>query len=221
MQEVNRDEKFYAMVSRTKLIDRWALMRNVERENVAEHSFEVAIFAHALALIRQEYFPELKPQVDPLLVMAKALFHDVSEVITGDLPTPVKYHDQRLETAYKDLEKLAVEDLLSLLPERLAKHYKNLLEEKSFNEYEDEVERTMAKLVKAGDKLSAFVKCINELNQGNQEFKEAYHSTKKKLESYEMPELDFFMEKFLKAFYLSLYVLKADDLASTDFEEAK
>lgn len=218
MSEITNESKFYAMVDRTRLIQRWSLMRNNTTENVAEHSFQTAVFAHALALIRQERFPE-KLQVDANLVATKALFHDASEVITGDLPTPVKYHNIELKKSYKELEALAVGDLLQMLPEDLRKHYIDLLEEKEISEYpEGSEEQVIAKLVKAGDKLSAYVKCLSEVAQGNNEFREAKESTKVKLDDIatDLEEVRIFMDEFIPAFELSLDELKSKDLSSFD-----
>lgn len=215
-EEIRNENKFFAMVDRTRFIQRWSLMRNTHSENVAEHSYQTAIFAHALAIIRKERFPE-KTQVDANLLAVKALFHDSSEVITGDLPTPVKYHDVELKKSYKRLEALAVNDLLQLLPDDLKKHYEALLVEDDFTELEPEtVEYVNAKILKAADKLSAFVKCISEVSQGNREFNEALESTEKKLLEYseDMEELKIFLDDFIPAFELSLDQLKSKELPS-------
>ena len=213
-KKVKDKQKFFAMIDRTRYIQRWSLMRNNEQENVAEHSMQTAIFAHALAIIREQRFPDAK-QVKANDVLAKALFHDVSEVITGDLPTPVKYHDDEIKRSYKKLEALAVEDLLKMLPENMRSIYQVLLIEKELDELSADAEEVIiAKLIKAADKLSAYVKCIIEVGQGNNEFKEALESTREKLIILgdDLPELLVFMDEFIPAFYLSLDELKSNDL---------
>lgn len=204
---MKKEQGFFAMTDRCRYIQRWSLMRNTEKENVAEHSFQTAVIAHGLAVIRLAYFPELEPQVDPRDVLAAALFHDVSEVITGDLPTPVKYHDPELKEAYKRIEHLACEDLLAMLPRPLRPYYSGLIEAENgaVREPEDE---TIEALVKAADKLSAYLKCHGELAQGNGEFKEALDTTLDKLWEMHMPEVEYFLEVFAPAFALSLDELR-------------
>ena len=214
-KNIKKNQKFFAVVDRVRYIQRWALMRNNETENVAEHSFQTAIFAHALANIRNIEFPELKLQVDPDKLMAKALFHDVSEVITGDLPTPVKYHNPELRKAYKSYEALAVETLLDFLPENLRSKYSDLLIEKALVDTErGSLEYVEAGLIKAADKLSAYIKCIYEVNQGNNEFREALTSTLDSIEAFyeDFPEVKVFMTDFVPAFNLSLDQLKDSDI---------
>lgn len=213
--EIKKDQKFFAVVDRVRYIQRWALMRNNESENVAEHSFQTAMFAHALANIRSIEFPELDIQVDPNKIMARALFHDVSEVITGDLPTPVKYHNQELRKAYKNYEALAVETLLDFLPGNLRDNYSELLIEKALVDTErGSLEYVEAGLIKAADKLSAYIKCIYEVNQGNNEFREALLSTLNSIEAFyeDFPEVNVFMTNFVPAFNLSLDQLKDSDI---------
>ncbi len=214
-EEIKKDQKFFAVVDRVRYIQRWALMRNNESENVAEHSFQTAMFAHALANIRSIEFPELDIQVDPNKIMARALFHDVSEVITGDLPTPVKYHNQELRKAYKNYEALAVETLLDFLPGNLRDNYSELLIEKALVDTEKgSLEYVEAGLIKAADKLSAYIKCIYEVNQGNNEFREALTSTLNSIEDFyeDFPEVNVFMKNFVPAFNLSLDQLKDSDI---------
>ena len=183
---------FYAFVSRMKNIDRWALMRNSYRENVQEHSHMVAVIAHALAVIRRDV---LGLEADPDKAAAAALYHDATEIFTGDMPTPVKYQNPDIMKAYKDVEKLASKRLVSTLPEEMRGEYEKLMAGPDAE--------TKA-LVKAADKISAYIKCIEELKAGNGEFALAAKQTKAKLEALKMPEVDYFMEKFIPAFELTL-----------------
>lgn len=187
---------FFAYISRMRFIQRWALMRNTAPENVQEHSHQVAVLAHALALIRNEKFGG---QVDPGLVAAAALYHDASEILTGDMPTPIKYDNPAIRTAYKDVEAVAEGKLLRMLPPELQDAYAPVL-----TEMDPEVER----LVKAADKLSAHIKCLEELKAGNAEFREAAAQTRKALEAFDLPEVRYFMDTFLPSFSLTLDELK-------------
>jgi len=184
---------FYAYISRMKNISRWALMRNSYPENVQEHSHMVAVLAHALALIRRDALGLETP--DPERAAAAALFHDASEILTGDMPTPVKYQNPEIMGAYKQVEVLAAERLLSTLPEALQPAYRALLEDA-----DPETER----LVKEADKLSAYIKCLEELAAGNGEFRLAARQTREKLAAMESPEVDYFMEHCIPAFSLTL-----------------
>ncbi len=183
---------FFAYLSRMRFIDRWALMRNSEKENIQEHSHQVAVLAHALAVIRNEYFGG---HTDPGQVAAVALYHDAPEIITGDLPTPIKYYNPAICDAYRQVEQVAVEKLLGMLPEKLRPTYEQLL-----SPTDPEVEQ----LVKAADKLSAWIKCIEELKAGNMEFRSAAKETEKALDSYQLPEVAFFKEQFMESFRLTL-----------------
>lgn len=183
---------FFALISRLKNIDRWALMRNSDRENVMEHSHMVAVLAHALGVIRRDVYGV---PCDPSRAAAAALFHDAPEIITGDMPTPVKYHDDNMISAYKSIEKGAVNTLVAALPEDMQPEYRSLLE----NEGD---------LVKAADKLAAYIKCLEELKTGNSEFRSAADSTLKKLHSLNMPEVEYFLDNFIEAFSLTLDELK-------------
>lgn len=182
---------FYAMLSRMKNIHRWGLMRNTKHENLCEHSFETAVIAHALAVIRNERFGG---SVNADRVATAALFHDTSEIITGDLPTPVKYHNEELKNAYKEMEHLAEERLLNLLPTDLQSVYEPLYHP----------DRQTEQLIKAADKLSALIKCIEEKNMGNLEFSVAEKSTRAALEEMHLPEVDVFLEQFTESFALPL-----------------
>ena len=187
---------FFAYISRMRFIQRWALMRNTAPENVQEHSHQVAVLAHALALIRNEKFGG---HVDPGLVASAALYHDASEILTGDMPTPIKYDNPAIRTAYKDVEAVAEGKLLRMLPPELQSAYAPVL-----TAVDPEVER----LVKAADKLSAHIKCLEELKAGNAEFREAAAQTRRALEAFDLPEVPYFMDTFLPSFSLTLDELK-------------
>ena len=187
---------FFAYISRMRFIQRWALMRNTAPENVQEHSHQAAVLAHALAVIRNEKFGG---GVDPGLVAAAALYHDASEILTGDMPTPIKYDNPAIRSAYKDVEAVAEHKLLNMLPEELQACYAPIL-----TDVDPEVER----LVKAADKLSAYIKCVEELKAGNAEFREAAAQTRKALEGYGLPEVSYFLETFMESFSLTLDELK-------------
>ena len=187
---------FFAYVSRMRFIQRWALMRNTAQENVQEHSHQVAVLAHALAVIRNEKFGG---SVDAGQVAVAALYHDASEILTGDMPTPIKYDNPAIRKAYKDVEAVAEQKLLELLPAELQDVYAPILTGPG-----GEVEQ----LVKAADKLSAYIKCVEELKAGNNEFREAAAQTKKALEEYGLPEVEYFMSTFMDSFSLTLDELK-------------
>ena len=187
---------FFAYISRMRFIQRWALMRNTAPENVQEHSHQVAVLAHALAVIRNEKFAGC---TDPGAVAAAALFHDASEILTGDMPTPIKYDNPVIRGAYKDVEAVAEQKLLDMLPEGIRRWYVPLL---------TEVDPETGRLVKAADKLSAHIKCLEELKAGNAEFREAAAQTRRALEAMALPEVDYFLEVFLDSFSLTLDELK-------------
>ena len=186
------DYPFYAMLSRMRYITRWSLMRNTFSENIQEHSHMVAVFAHALALIRRDV---LGLEADPDKCATAALFHDASEILTGDLPTPIKYYNPAIRTAYKQVEKVSCEKLLSMLPPELQEGIREPLFES---------DETVRPIVKAADKLSAHIKCIEELKAGNSEFEAACRQTRAALEDMHLPELDWFMEHCLDAFSKNL-----------------
>ena len=188
---------FFAYISRMRFIQRWALMRNTAPENVQEHSHQVAVLAHALAVIRKERFGG--GTVDPGAVAVAALYHDASEILTGDMPTPIKYDNPAIRAAYKDVEAVAERKLLDLLPEDLRPAYAPFL-----TEVDPETER----LVKAADKLSAYIKCVEELKAGNNEFREAAAQTRRALEGYGLPEVTYFLDTFMDSFSLTLDELK-------------
>ncbi|MBR4743176.1 MAG: 5'-deoxynucleotidase [Oscillospiraceae bacterium] len=184
--------RFFALISRMKNITRWALMRNSFPENVQEHSHMVAVIAHGLAVIRREVFGI---PCDPDRAAAAALFHDASEIYTGDMPTPVKYFNPEIMAAYKQVEALASDKLIHTLPEAMKPAYRELLAGPD--------EETV-RLVKAADKLSAYIKCLEELKSGSSEFSLAAEQTRAKLEAMRMPEVDYFMQQFIPAFDLTL-----------------
>ena len=183
---------FFAYIFRMRYIARWALMRNTRTENVQEHSYEVAVLAHALAAIGRDVFHK---DVDPDKAAAAALFHDAPEIITGDMPTPIKYYNPDIKTAYRQVEAVAQDKLLSMLPPELVPAYAPLVRES---------DEGVRRYVKAADKLSAYIKCVEEGKAGNSEFKKAAGQTMAALKGMEMEELDWFMERFLPAFELTL-----------------
>lgn len=196
---------FFAMLDRMKYIERWSLMKNTERENLKEHSFDVILLVHALVEIRKAYFPDQKPRLDPGQAVLFALYHDTSEIITGDLPTPVKYFNSELRQQYGLVEEYAEDFLLSLLPDELEPGYRKFFKQDKLSETEAELKR----FVKYADTLAAYIKCIRELKLGNKEFTEAAQSTYQKLLNYQSPELDFFMANILPAYQLSLDQLQS------------
>ena len=187
---------FFAYVARMRFIQRWALMRNTAPENVQEHSHQVAVLAHALAVIRKEKFGGT---VDPGAVAVAALYHDASEILTGDMPTPIKYDNPAIRKAYKEVEAVAEQKLVDFLPEELQPIYRPIL---------TAADKEVEELVKAADKLSAHIKCMEELKAGNNEFREAAAQTRRALEAYDLPEVRYFMDTFLDSFSLTLDELK-------------
>ena len=183
---------FFAYMARMRFIDRWALMRNSYTENIQEHSHQVAILAHALAVLRNEYFGG---QVDAGAVAVAALYHDASEILTGDMPTPIKYYNPDIRDAYKQVEAIACRKLTGMLPQRLQDIYAGLL-----TPADPEVEE----LVKAADKISALIKCIEEDRMGNREFEMALRAQEAKVEAIDLPEVAYFRKEFMPAYYLTL-----------------
>ena len=185
--------EFYALMGRMRYITRWGLMRNTFSENVQEHSHQVAVLAHALALIRRDILG--LPGPDPDRCAVAALYHDASEILTGDLPTPIKYYNPDIKQAYKQVEHIAGNRLLEMLPEKLRQSYRPWVME------EDE---SVLPTVKAADKLSAYIKCLEEQKAGNTEFDSAAWQTRKALEAMKLPELDWFLKECLVPFSLNL-----------------
>ncbi len=182
---------FYAMLSRMKNIYRWGLMRNTRAENLSEHSLEVAMVAHALAVIRNRRFGG---NCDPNFVATAALFHDTSEIITGDMPTPIKYYNDEIKQAYKQIEAVADKQLLDKLPADMRDDFVPL--------YHPNAET--AALIKAADKISALIKCTEELQSGNREFAAAEKSTRKAIHELKLPEAEVFLDEFMESFSLTL-----------------
>ena len=193
------ESSFFALISRMRHIGRWGLMRNSETENVQEHSHMVAVLAHALAVIGREVYGK---DLDPDRCAAAALYHDASEIITGDLPTPIKYHDEAIRKSYKDIEQKASERLLSLLPPELRGAYEPLLLE---------TDPDVRACVKAADKLSAYIKCVEERKAGNSEFASAERQTLAALRESPLPEGGDFRKNCMPAFERTLDELGASD----------
>lgn len=186
------DGHFYALLARMRYIQRWALMRNTEPENIQEHSHMVAILAHALALIQNKYFGGA---IDPGQAVLLALYHDATEILTGDLPTPIKYYNPELRASYKEVEETAANRLLELLPEELRGDYEPYLLTPA-----PELEA----VVKAADKLDAYLKCVKERKAGNGEFQTAQAQIWDALQANPLPALGYFIEHYLPSFELTL-----------------
>jgi 5'-deoxynucleotidase len=184
---------FFAYINRMKYINRWGLMRNTDTENIQEHSLQVAILAHALCIIRNKYFGG---NINADRACVYALYHDANEIITGDLPTPVKYFNPQIKESYRNIEKISKEKLLSMLPEDMQDEYRAILFYEDDEEYRD--------IIKAADKLSAYIKCVEEVKAGNKEFIQAKESIYKVLKEMNLPELEYFIEHFLPSYSLSL-----------------
>ena len=185
---------FFAMMSRMKYINRWALMRNTQKENISEHSLEVAMIAHSLAIISNVRFgKELSVEKAALI----GLYHDCTEIITGDMPTPIKYHSTELRKAYQEVEDLAAEQLLSMIPEDMRSYYKDLF-------FQTEEDAYLWKLVKAADKISAYCKCIEEEKSGNAEFKLAKQTIYDSIQKMEISEVAVFFEEFMASYEMTL-----------------
>ncbi|MCX8728949.1 5'-deoxynucleotidase [Gilliamella sp. wkB292] len=185
---------FFAHLSRLKLINRWPLMRNVRTENVSEHSLQVAFVAHALAIIKNKRF---NGNVNPERIALLAMYHDASEVITGDLPTPTKYYNPQITVEYKKIEKIAQNKLINMLPKELQDDFRCLIDDDFYTEEEKSI-------VKQADALCAYLKTIEELSAGNNEFKLAKQRLKKTLSERSSPEMDYFLDVFVPSFNLSL-----------------
>lgn len=184
--------KFFAFLSRMKFINRWALMRNTSYESLSVHSHEVAVIAHALAVIGNR---RLSKNYNADRVATIALFHDSSEILTGDMPTPVKYNNERLKSAYKSVETQANEKLLTFLPEDLQGDYRDIL----LAQDED-----LILLVKAADKISALIKCVEEQKMGNRDFDYARATIENAINSMNLPEADIFMNEFFDSYSMTV-----------------
>ncbi len=184
--------KFFAFIYRMKYISRWSLMRNTRTENVAEHSFHVAVLAHALAVISRDVFGK---DIDPGKAASAALYHDMPEILTGDLPTPIKYYGSDIKNAYKRIEAEATKTLLLNLTDEMRE---------GISAAAAESDAEILKLVKAADKLDAYIKCLEEINAGNSDFKTARQQTHDALFSLELPEVKYFVENYLDAFSMTV-----------------
>ena len=195
---------FFAHLARMRLIHRWPLMHNVRIENVQEHSLQVAMVAHALALIRNRFFDG---QLNPDRIATLAMFHDVSEVLTGDLPTPVKYYNPAIKEEYKKIEKIAEQKLIDMAPEPFREDYAELISGDKHSEDE-------AFIVKAADVICAYLKTLEELSAGNREFTLAKKRLDKMLKDYHSDEVDYFLKQYVPSFSLSL-----DEITQEDHDE--
>jgi len=187
------DNNFFALISRMRYISRWGLMRNSLPENIQEHSHMVAVIAHALGVIRRDVYGI---PCNPDQCASVALYHDASEILTGDLPTPIKYNNQEIMAAYHEIEDLASEKLLRMLPPELQASFEPIMI--------GEAARELHPIVKAADKLSAYIKCIEERKAGNNEFLSAEKQTRESLLQSDLPEVQYFMENFIPAFEKTL-----------------
>ena len=185
--------EFYALMGRMRYITRWGLMRNTFSENISEHSHMTAVLAHALALIRRDILKLPTPEPDRCAVAA--LYHDASEILTGDLPTPIKYYNPDIKEAYKQVERIAGERLLDMLPPELRDSYEHLI-------FEDDLQ--VKPIVKAADKLSAYIKCMEEQKAGNTEFDSAAVQTMQSMKEMQIPELNWFIDNCLEPFSLNI-----------------
>ncbi len=185
---------FFAMMSRMKYIERWALMRNSEKENISEHSMEVAMIAHALAVISNV---RLGNNLNVEKAALIGLYHDCTEIITGDMPTPVKYYNDDIKKAFKEVENVAANKLLSMLPADMRSYYYTLF-------FKEEEDKYLWKLEKAADKLSALIKCIEEKKAGNTEFSSAYKALRESIEKMQLKEVEIFLDEFLPSYKMTL-----------------
>lgn len=189
-----KKSNFFAFISRMKYINRWGLMRSTKEENVSEHSLDVAVIAHALAMIQKI---NLNKNINVEKVALYAIYHDASEIFTGDLPTPVKYNNSKIKTAYKDVEKAASERLLKMLPEEFQIEYESILLPK-------EEDMDIWKTIKAADKISAYIKCIEEEKSGNKEFIKAKQTIFQEIINMDRQDVNIFMDKFMDGYNLTL-----------------
>lgn len=192
------ESHFFAMMSRMKYIERWALMRNSQSENISEHSLEVSMLAHGLAVISNKRLGNTLAAEKAALI---GLYHDSTEIITGDMPTPIKYYNEEIQGAFKEIENIAATRLINMLPQDLREDYEAIF-------FPGQGEEYLCKLVKAADKLSALIKCIQEEKAGNSEFVSAKESITKALYNMKLQEVDIFMEEFLPSYHKTLDELK-------------
>jgi 5'-deoxynucleotidase len=185
---------FFAYLARMKFIQRWGLMRNTHPENIQEHSLQVAMIAHGLALIKNKHFGG---SVNPERIVVLALYHDAGEVITGDLAAPIKYFNPQIKNAYSEIETVAKQRLYKMLPDELKPDYESIL-------FEQEADREHWQLVKAADKICAYLKCLEEIKAGNQEFARAEKAVRATVDKLDLPEVAYFMEKYVPSMTLTL-----------------
>ena len=183
---------FFAYISRMKFIKRWGLMRNTYEENIQEHSTQVAMIAHNLALVENKFFGG---SFDPNYVMVLAAYHEASEIITGDLPTPIKYYNPQIMKEYKKIENMASRKILNMLPKELQDDYREIIDQPNDNNH---------KIVKAADKIAAYIKCVEELTAGNREFIQAEKATKKAIDELDLKCVEYFMDTFMESYKLTL-----------------
>lgn len=185
---------FFAFLNRMKYINRWGLMRNTISENIQEHSLQVAMISHALACIKNKFF---NGNLNAELTAVLAIFHDSTETLTGDMPTPIKYYNPDISKAYGSLEDIAKEKLLSMLPNEISDVYSSLF-------FKTPENKDLWPIVKAADRISAYIKCIEEEKAGNKEFKKAGETILKSIKNLDMPEVTYFLDKFMPSYKLSL-----------------
>ena len=185
---------FFAYMSKMKYIKRWAIMRNVQDENIQEHSLQTAMIAHALALIKNKFYGGT---LNPERVALLAIYHEASEVITGDLPTPIKYYNPKIRDEYKKIEEIANDTLLDMIPDDFQAEFEVLIKSQ-----ETEVENH--KIVKAADRICAYIKCVEELEMSNDGFSKAKETIEKSIRDLKLPEVDYFMDTFIDSFSLTL-----------------
>lgn len=192
--EVEKSYHFQAYLARMKYITRWGLMRNTYPENIQEHSLQVSVIAHCLAIIRNKLFDG---NINPERIAVLAMYHDCNEIITGDLPTPIKYFNPQIKQAYKDVEEISKNKLLSMLPLEIEEEYKKIF-------FCEELNEAGVELVKAADRISAYIKCLEEVKASNGEFKKARDSIKETIDSINLPEVNYFIKHFIPSFTLTL-----------------
>ncbi len=194
---IQMKNNFFSMILRMKYINRWGLMRNIRQENLSEHSLDVAIISHGIAVI---YKNRLGGDINLERVALIAIFHDASEIITGDLPTPIKYYDKKIMSAYKEIENVANNKLLDMLPDDLRSEYEDIF----MCNKNDENDKYIYKIIKAADKISAYIKCLEEQQQGNKDFDKAKSTILSSIRNMHMKEVDIFMDEFINGFLLTL-----------------
>lgn len=185
---------FFAYISKIRWLQRWGLKRNSVAENVMEHSWEVSVISHALAIIRNSYFDG---NLDVNAIVVAALYHDCSEILTGDMPSPIKYHSPEITKAYKLIEQQAEHELLKLLPEKLQENYRSVM-------IEEELPKEHKVIIKAADTISAYLKCKMEVAAGNREFSIAEKNIEEKLKAINLPEVQYFLDTFTSSYELTL-----------------